>query len=105
MNNNMVDLDLATLGELNREVRALIPSCVSSLHDDKDKAKISITIEFKRMSDSETGVFTTYAVKPSYPKRAQNILCRTDLIGNLKIEADLLRQPNLPFVQEIKEEA
>lgn len=105
MNNGMVDLDLSTLGELNREVRDLIPSCVNSLHDDKGKAKISITIEFKRMGDSETAVIASYAVKPSYPKRAQNILCRTDLIGNLTTEAALLKQPNLPFTQEIKEEA
>lgn len=104
-NNGTVDLDLSTLGDLNREVRDLIPSCVNSLHDDKGKAKISITIEFKRMGDSATAVIASYAVKPSYPKRAQNILCRTDLIGNLTTEAALLRQPNLPFAQEVKEEA
>lgn len=57
------------------------------------------------MKDSETAVIASYSVKPQYPKRAQNILCRTDLVGNLTTEADLLRQPTLPFAQEIKEEA
>jgi len=105
MSNSMVELDLSNIGELNREVRALIPSLVNSLDDDKSKSKLNITIEFKRMKDSETAIVTGYSLKPVYPKRAQNILCRRDLVGNLHTEADSFRQMNLPLHEDNKQEA
>ena len=56
MGNDMIELDLSNIGELNREVRGLIPSLINSLDDDKSKAKLNITVEFKRMKDSETAI-------------------------------------------------
>ena len=104
--NGMIDLDLSTLGELNAEVSSLIPALVKSLADEKSKAKVTITIDFKRMKDSESAVIVAYAVKPVFPKKAQNVLCRTDLCGNLSTEPQIMKQPNLPFVQTaVKEEA
>lgn len=87
----MVDLDLTTLGSLNEEVRALLPSLITSLQEESDKASLNVTISFKKMKDADTAVVAQYAIKPSYPKRAQAILCRTDLTGNLKTELDPLK--------------
>jgi hypothetical protein len=101
--NNMTDLDLSTLGDLNKEVRDLIPSLVNSLDDDEAKAKLSITIQFQRMEGSATAIIASYALKPVYPKRAQNILCRKDLVGNLRTE-ETNPQLVLSFSQEEKEE-
>ena len=61
---DMVNLDLSTIGDLNAECVALIPSLIKSLYDGKCKSKLNITIEFKRMEDSETAVVVGYSVKP-----------------------------------------
>ena len=100
----MIDLDLSSLGELNAEVRNLIPALIKSLDDEKSKAKLTINIDFKRLKDSESAIIASYAVKPVFPKKAQNILCRTDLCGNLTTEPGLLRQQTLPFVEADKKE-
>lgn len=84
----LVNLDLNALGDLNKEVVALMPAMVRSLEDAKAKGRITITIEFKRLENSESAVVVGYSVKPTYPKRGQKILCRTDLVGNLRTEAD-----------------
>lgn len=98
---DMVNLDLSTIGDLNAECVALIPSLIKSLYDGKCKSKLNITIEFKRMEDSETAVVVGYSVKPAYPKRAQKMLCRTDLTGNLRTELPEGRQ--ISILQYIKE--
>lgn len=103
MTDSMVDLNLATLGELNTECAALIPSLVRCLNDSKTKSKLTITIEFKRLEDSDTAIVVGYAVKPVYPKKAQKMLCRTDLVGNLRTEA-LPQSQQLSILHPVKEE-
>jgi hypothetical protein len=98
--NGMIDLELSTMGDLNREVRNLIPSLVNCLDDEKKKSSVTITITFQRMEDSETGLYTTYAVKPTYPKKARLVICRRDLVGNLHVEAGEVRQLNLPLEEK-----
>jgi hypothetical protein len=96
----MVNLELANMGDLNREVRDLIPSLVNCLDDEKKKSSLTITITFQRMEDSETGLYTTYAVKPTYPKKARMVICRRDLVGNLHVDADEVRQMSLPLEEK-----
>lgn len=64
--NAKVDLDLSTLGNLNQEVRGLLPLLLNSIpmDDDKTKAKLNISIELKRLPDSATGVAVSYIVVP-----------------------------------------
>jgi hypothetical protein len=99
----MVDFELSSLDELNREVRDLIPSLVNCLDDEKKKSSLTVNITFKRMKDSETAIITGYSVKPTYPKKTREIFCRRDLAGNLHTEEETFRQMTLPL--EEKEEA
>ena len=112
--NAKVDLDLSTLGNLNQEVRGLglLPLLLNSIpmDDDKTKARLNISIELKRLPDSATGVAVSYSAKPVYPKKAQSMLCRADLSGNLSVDLEDLADRNLPFtdmkeIEKIKEEA
>lgn len=110
--NAKVDLDLSTLGNLNQEVRSLLPLLLNSIpmDDDKTKARLNISIELKRLPDSATGVAVSYSVKPVYPKKAQSMLCRADLTGNLSVDLEDLPDRNLPFTEmkefkKIEEEA
>ena len=91
----MTDLDLSTLGELNEKVRNLFPSLVQALEDEDDKASLNISVSLTRMKGSDSAIVVKYAVKPVYPKRAQALLCRADLTGNLKTEASPLKQGSL----------
>lgn len=102
--NAKVDLDLSTLGDLNQEVRGLLPLLLNSIpmDDDKTKARLNISIELKRLPDSATGVAVSYSAKPVYPKKAQSMLCRADLTGNLSVDLEDLPDRNLPF-PEMKE--
>ena len=109
--NTKIDLDLSTLGNLNQEVRGLLPLLLNSIpvDDAKAKAKLNISIELRRLPDSATGVAVSYSAKPVYPKKAQSMLCRADLTGNLSIDIEDLPERNLPFTEmkefkEIKEE-
>jgi hypothetical protein len=90
-----VDLDLSTLGRLNEEVRALLPSLVNALSDDGDKARLAISIEIKRVKDTETTLTVADSVKPSFPKKAQVVLCRRDLVENLRTDMAEPRQKTL----------
>jgi hypothetical protein len=101
--NGQNDLNLMTMADLNREFTALLPSLVNSLTDEKDRAKLNIAIDFQRLKDSSTGVIVSYSIKPTYPRRAQSLLCRTDLTGNLMADVDTGRQINLPV--SVNEEA
>lgn len=101
-NANTVDFDLSTFGELNAEVRNILPSLVKSIppYDAKTKASLAITIDIKRAPDSATLVALSYSLRPTYPKKAQSVLCRTDLTGNLSVDQDDVRTFNLPFPGE-----
>lgn len=110
--NAKVDLDLSTLGNLNQEVRGLLPLLLNSIpvDDAKSKAKLNISIELKRLPDSAPGVAVSYSAKPVYPKKAQSMLCRADLTGNLSVDLEDLPDRNLPFTEmkefkKIEEEA
>jgi len=82
-----VTLDLATMEGLNDEVRNLLVLLSSSLINEDDKASIGITINLKRPKDMSTLMEVSYKVKPIYPTRSRHILARSDLVGNLKVEA------------------
>lgn len=110
--NAKIDLDLSTLGNLNHEVRGLLPLLLNSIpvDDAKTKARLNICIELKRLPDSTTGVSVSYSAKPVYPKKAQSLLCRADLTGNLSVDLEDLADRNLPFTEmkefkKIEEEA
>lgn len=98
-----IELDLSTMNKLNDEVKALLPSLVKSLENEKDKASLNITISLERVKDTDSMLQITHSVKPTYPKRANVILARQDFAGNLSHEITPT-QRNL-FPQEVKENA
>lgn len=100
-----VNLDLSTMTKLNEEVKALIPSLVKSLENEKDKASLSITVTFERVRDTDTMLQITHSVKPAYPKRANVILARQDLVGNLMHELTPTQRNLFPIPEEANEHA
>lgn len=90
---NNVMLDLSTMEGLNEEVRRLFQALSSSMGPE-DKASINISIELKRIKDTESLINVTYKVKPTYPGKARQIVANADLIGNLSVMANPI-QTNL----------
>jgi hypothetical protein len=80
-----VNLDLSTMGGLNDEVRTLIKALSVSLGED-DKAAINITINMKRVEDTDHLIDVTWKVKPAYPGKSRKIIANADLVGNLTVD-------------------
>lgn len=82
-----VNLDLTTMGDLNRDSKEMLKALVQSMKDATDKASLTITIALERVKDTDTMLRVTHSVKPNFPKKAHAILARQDLVGNLMTEA------------------
>lgn len=107
-NANRIDLDLSNLGNLNEEVRAMFPALVQSLpmDDTKTKARLNISIAIRRAQADSSLLALSYTLRPTFPNKAQAILARADLAGNLSVDPDDLpdRTPAFPNMEFIKED-
>lgn len=86
-----VDLDLTTMEGLNEEVRRQLHALSKSMLED-DKASLTITINLKRIEDTDTLMDITYKVKPTFPSKSRKLVANTDLVGNLHVMASPMQR-------------
>ena len=85
-----VYVDLLTIGggELNDEVKSLIPPLMTALKQGQS-ASINVSIGFKRVEDTATMVKITYSVKPTFPAKKKTGICQVTGDNRLKTDAPM----------------
>lgn len=84
--NEMINLSLKNMDDLDGQFRKLLPAVVNSIKDEKQTASITITLGFTLCEDSDSLINMSTKIKPTFAVEKKAVLCRRDLVGNLKVD-------------------
>lgn len=97
-----VNLSLANVcaGQLEEEFQKLYPTLVASLKHG-DKAGLTITLELKRVPDTDTMVSVNYRVAPKFPSKSKTSVCQLTGDHKLKTEPPVQKVVSMSLAQSI----
>jgi hypothetical protein len=96
-----LSLNTVCQGKLEEAFQDIYPNLIASMKPG-DKAGISISIEFKRVEETDTMINVSFKIAPKFPARSKASICQ--IIKNYKLKTDRpMEQAVIAFPTEKKE--